>query len=235
LYIIESYSYLLDSLYQLNQNGVVFLNLSAKNIIFDKNYKPLLRNFKSSLIIENTNSDCISQIIDSLDDYTCQPLEIHVIFHLIKNNETTLSYSSIEYICEFFVKNMKVLPLFSQQYANNYYNICVETLKKYINKPKLEIINDIMCNLTTLDNYSLSLLYLHIIGNLIEVFSLKEEFISQITMLLTKNIHPNPLKRETLQNSIDQFGKIMNDNNDWSFVNKIKLNKIKDLYKTLIS
>jgi hypothetical protein len=78
-------------------------------------------------------------------------------------------------------------------------------------------------------------LYLHIIGNLIEVFSLKEEFISQITMLLTKNIHPNPLKRETLQNSIDQFGKIMNDNNDWSFVNKIKLNKIKDLYKTLIS
>jgi hypothetical protein len=236
-HIIDSYSVLLNSLNKLNQNGVCFFNLSIKNIIFDRNYKPLLKNFESSILIESLNDEYISNIIESLEDYTHKPLEIHVIFYLIKNNENTLSHSSIEVICENFVKNMSILSLFSQQYKNTYYNTCVECLKKYINKPKIDIIKNIINiiknNSSIFDNYSISVLYLHIIGNLIKVFSLKESFMTQIINSLTKNIHPDPLKRETTKNSIVFFERIFNDYNDWSFINKIPLNKMELLYKTL--
>ena len=235
-YIIDSYSFLLNSLNKLNQNGVCFFNLYIKNIIFDRNYKPLLKNFESSILIESLNNEYISNIIESLEDYTCKPLEIHVIFYLIKNNENTLSHSSIEVICENFVKNMSILSLFSQQYKNTYYNTSVECLKKYINKPKIDIINDIINliinNSSIFDNYGISILYLHIIGNLIKVFSLKENFMNKLIITLTKNIHPDPTKRETIQSSIEIFEELLN-NNDWSFINKIPLNKMDSLYKTL--
>jgi hypothetical protein len=40
-------------------------------------------------------------------------------------------------------------------------------------------------------------------------------------MLLNKNIHPDPKKRETLQNTIDQFNELFETFTDWSFVNGI--------------
>ena len=128
-YVIDSYKTLLHSFNKLNQNGICLLNLSTKNIVFDKSYKPLLKNFESSLLIENMNNEEVIQIIESFEDYTYKPLEIHVMFYLIKNDEPTLSYSSIEYVCKTFVENMSVLTLFSQQYKEGYYNSSIECLK----------------------------------------------------------------------------------------------------------
>jgi hypothetical protein len=54
-------------------------------------------------------------------------------------------------------------------------------------------------------------------------------------MLLTKNIHPNPLKRETLEETFENYNKLFDENTaDWSFVNDISNKKLKNLYDFLL-
>jgi hypothetical protein len=67
-----------------------------------------------------------------------------VLFYLIRNDLHTISYSLIEEISEMFVKNLSILNFFSEKYKESYKNSCISVLKKYINQPKNEIIEDIL-------------------------------------------------------------------------------------------
>ena len=234
-YVLDSYSSLLNSFLNLEQIGICFFNLSTKNIFFCENYKPMLRNFDTSLLLDNCSDiDYLSKIIEKIEDYTYKPLEIHVIFYLIKSNETSLSFSAIDSICNNFISNMSILSLFSQQYKENYYKTSMECLKKYINKPKIDIINEILKHSSTWDNYELSILYLHIIGNITRVFSLKDTFINKLTNILSKNIGPDPIKRESLKSSIERLDNLYNEFTDWDYINSIPNEKMEKLYENLL-
>ncbi len=232
--ILNTYSILLDNLLKLNENGICFFELSSENIVFSPDSRPFLKNFQCSLNNSYLDTSYIHNIIKNIDNYTYKPLEIHVLFYLIMNDEKTLSLSFIEIICSNYVKTMDVLSLFSQNYIESYEKSCVETLKKYINKPKLAIIADILNYSQYWDNYSLSILYLHIIGNISKFFSLKGTFMNKFTMLLIKNIHPNPSKRETIQETRENYGKLF-ENADWTFINDFSNEKMKKLYDLLLS
>ena len=234
-YVLDSYSSLLNSFLNLEQIGICFFNLSTKNIFFCENYKPMLRNFDTSLLLDNCSDiDYLSKIIEKIEDYTYKPLEIHVIFYLIKSNETSLSFSAIDSICNNFISNMSILSLFSQQYKENYYKKSMECLKKYINKPKIDIINEILKHSSTWDNYELSILYLHIIGNITRVFSLKDTFINKLTNILSKSIGPDPIKRESLKSSIERLDNLYNEFTDWDYINSIPNEKMEKLYENLL-
>ena len=133
------------------------------------------------------------------------------------------------------MNNLHILNLFSKQYKESYKNSCIETLKKYINKSKSDIIIDILTYHNTWDIYSLSIIYLHIIGNICRVFSLKGTFFNKIVIEFSKNIHPNPLKRENLSNLLEIYEKLHEYQNDWSFVNNIEENKLQQLFILLKS
>jgi hypothetical protein len=232
--ILNTYSFLLNNLIKLNDNGVCFFELSAENIAFSSYSQPFLKGFKNALIISDLNTSYIHNIIKNIDKYTCKPLEVHVLFYLIVNNEETMSLSFIEAICNNYVKNMDVLSLFSQNYKDSFEKSCVETLKKYINRPKSVIIDDILKYSRYWDNYSLSILYLHIIGNISKFFSLKGTFMNKFTLLLIQNIHPNPLKRETLKETSKKYDKLF-DNSDWGFINDFSSEKMKKLFHLLLN
>jgi hypothetical protein len=235
-HVLDSYTFLLNSLLNLEQIGICFFSLSTKNIIFCENYKPILKNFETSLLIEKCSDiNYFCQIIEKIEDYTYKPLEIHVVFYLIKNNENSLSFTDIDSICNNFVKNMSILSLFSQQYRENYYKLSMESLKKYINKPKTEIITEIIKHSATWDNYELSILYLHIIGNITRVFSLKDNFVSKTTGILSKNISPDPTKRDTLIISIEKIDNLYCEFTDWEYINSISKEKMKKLFETLLN
>jgi hypothetical protein len=129
---------------------------------------------------------------------------------------------------------MDILSLFSQNYKKSYEKACVDSLKKYINKPKKAIISDILNYSQYWDNYSLSVLYLHIIGNISKFFSLKGTFMNSFSLLLIKNIHPNPLKRETLKETSEKYDKLF-ENADWGFINDFSNEKMKKLYDLLLN
>ena len=233
-HVLDSYSFLLNSLLNLEEIGICFFNLSTKNIFFCENYKPMLRNFETSLLLDKcTDIDYLSKIIVKVEDYTYKPLEIHVIFYLIKNNETSLSFSAIDSICNNFISSMTILSLFSKQYKENYYKLSMECLKKYINKPTKEIISEILKYSNTWDNYELSILYLYIFGNITRVFVLKDTLITKITSILSKNIGPDPIKRESLKGSIEILDNLYNEFTDWEYVNSISKEKMSKLYEIL--
>lgn len=234
--LLDSYTKLLNSLIKLNNENICFFELNTDNIVFSNNNTLFLKNFNNSILISNLNESYIKNIIKNIDNYTYKPLEIHVLFYLIINNEETLSLSFIETICSNYVKNMNILLLFSQRYIETYEKTCIETLKKYINKPKSAIITDILEYHKYWDNYSISILYLHLVGNITRFFSLKDTFLNKFTMLLTKNIHPNPLKRETLEEMIKNYNKLFDksEKDDWSFVNDVSNKKLKNLYDFLL-
>lgn len=234
-HVLDSYAFLLNSLLDLEQINVCFFNLSTTNVIFTKNYKPMLRDFNTSLLLDKYRDiSYFSQIIEKISDYTYKPLEIHVIFYLIKSNETSLSFSAIDSICNNFVSNMRILSLFSQQYKENYYKTSMECLKKFINKPKIDIISEILRHSNTWDNYELSILYLHIIGNITRVFVLKDTLINKLTSILSKNIGPDPTKRESLKCSIEKLNNLYDEFTDWDYINSIPTEKMDKLYENLL-
>ena len=233
--ILNTYTSLLTSLLKLNENNICFFELSAENIVFALNSnQPFLNSFKNSLLVSDLNTSYIHKIIKNINNYTHKPLEVHVLFYLIVIEEETLSLSFIETICKNYVNSMDILSLLSQNYKRSYEKACVDTLKKYINKPKKAIIADILNYSQYWDNYSLSILYLHIIGSISNLFSLKGTFMNHFSLLLIKNIHPDPLKRETLKETSGNYDKLF-ENADWSFIHEFSNEKMKKLYDLLLS
>ena len=113
--------------------NICFFNISPNNIIFLATYreKPVLNNFQLSLQLDKLEYKYFSQILDKIEDFTYMPLEIHTLFYIIKHNMITLSYSFIEELSEYYVNNLHILKLFSENYRQSYKLQCVEFLKRY--------------------------------------------------------------------------------------------------------
>lgn len=235
LYLIDIFSYLLHGLIQLNEHNICFFNLSYKNIVFDLNCreKPLLEDFKYSLQLAKLNVSYISNIIKNITDYTLKPFEVHVLFYLIKNDINTISYSFIEQISEIYIKKINIMQFFSESYKEKYKIACVQSLEKYMNKPKNDIILDILEQNDKWDVYSISHLFLHIFGTISRFFSLKNTFINKIIFELTKNIHPDPSKRSDLSSLLENFQNLLDGEKDWSFVNYMESNKMQQFFDIL--
>ncbi len=235
-HIIDSYSYLIRSLLMLKENNICFFNITAEKIVYNvTTLKPLLHDFEHSLDTKNLNDDYLCKIVDKISYFSNMPLEIHVIFYLIKNNENSLSYSIITEICDNFIENMSVLSIFSQKYRDNFKLSCIETLKKYINKPKIDIINHILTFSGTWDNYGVSMLFLEIVGNITRVFSLNNNFLTKFSILLSKNINPDPLKREELSETFNKYERLFIEYPDWSFITSISDEKMELLTEKLLN
>jgi hypothetical protein len=229
---LNSYYHILNSFIQLNENRICFFDLSTENIDFNTHYNPLLKNFKNSLLLDNLNESYIEKIVSKVKDFTLKPIEIHLLFYLVINKET-LNHDLIETICERYT-SIEVLSFFSQEYQETYKSACKTFLTKYLGMSKSQIIENILTYHNTWDNYSLSMLYLYVLGNISRVFILKGTIMNKITILLSKNIHPDPVKRENLTDTKKKIDKLYDECIDWSFVNKISQEKMEKLYDIFI-
>ena len=235
LNVIESFSHLLTSLILLNDNNICFFNLSPHNIGFDLDCgeKPVIRNFQTSLIVSKIVPSYITNIIKKTKDYTHKPLEVHILFYLIQNEISTISYSFIQTVCEVFIKNASFLTFFSEEIVSLYKESCVKSLMKYVNKPTNDIILDIIENSDKWDVYGLSVLYLHIFNSISLVFSLQPGFITKISSTLFKNTHPEPSKRQSLKQLAEYYDGLFAVDTDWTFVKKLTSNKMPELFDLL--
>jgi len=230
--IIDSFQHLLSGLHILNENNICFFDISPKNIVFLENFreKPVIKNFRFSLNVKHLDYTYFSNILNKLEDFTYQPLEIHILYYFVKHDIKTISYGFIEEFCENYVENLNILRLFSENYKKSYKEQCIETMRKYINLPKKQIIEDILERNEKWDVYGISMIYLQIFGCISRVFSLKGSFISKITLELSKNLHPNSDKRMSLEKTLETFNKLLNEEENWSFVNKLDNSKLEQLF-----
>jgi len=232
---INAFQHLLYGLHVLNDNNVCFFDISPKNIVFLDNYreKPVFSNFKFSLNINKLDYTNISNILNKMEDFTYQPFEIHIIYYFTRHEITTISYAFIEEFCEEFVENLNILRMFSENYRKKYKEHCIEIMKKYINLPRKEILDDILERNDKWDVYGISMLFLHIFGCISRVFSLKGTFISKITIELTRNLNPDSDKRMSLEETLNVFNEYLNEESDWKFVNSLDNNKLPKLFDEL--
>ena len=232
---IETYLHLLKTMITLEKNNITFLDLSPYTIFIENN-KPMLQHFENSILNDCVDEAYITSIICNIKDFTYKPLEIHLLFYLIVNDISSLSYALSYEICEHFIENISVLKLFSQEYKQKYKKECADFLNSFINKSRTQIIRYIIQYYYTWDNYSLSILYLHIFGNIVRVFSLRDNFISNIVSHLLKNISIQPSKRERLCNSLEIFNTLFykDANLNWNYVNSIPHTKIDLLREVLL-
>jgi hypothetical protein len=221
LYLMDSYSYLLESLKILEREKICFFHLSTQNIVFSDNYNPVLHEFRGSLLLEKLSSDYITEIINNRQNFTNTPLEVRLLFFIIRNDGVTITKSEIEEVSIHYTRSLSVLEFFSPREKETYYNECVSFLSTYINKPKTDIIHEILQFIKTWDNFSTSLLYLHIVQHISQ-----SEFIKDWCVLLKENIHPNPFKRETLENTHIRFETLYEKHSDWSFVKESSINEL---------
>jgi hypothetical protein len=232
---INAFQHLLYGLQFLNDNNICFLNITPKNIIYLEHYreKPVFCNFRYSLNLNKLDYTYISSILNKIEDFTYQPFEIHILYYFCKHDIITISYAFIEEFCQEFVENLNILGLFSENYRKKYKEQCIETMKKYINLPRNEILDDILERNEKWDVYGVSILFLHIFGCISRVFSLKGTFVSRITLELSRNLHPDSDKRMCLKETLNVFNKCLNEENDWKFVNNLDNNKLPQLFNEL--
>jgi hypothetical protein len=221
-HLMNSFSSILKSVLLLNDHNICFFHLSPNNIVFQFHYreKPVLQDFELSLQLSKLNEKYITRIISKIDNFSYKPLEVHILFYIIHNNIESLSYSLIIEMVENFVKNADILSFFDEAFHQLYKDKCIETLKKYINVPRTEIIKSILQHCNKWDIYSLSKLYLSIFIHVIKHFSLQQTPLNEMSKLLLQNIDPDPIKRGTMAQLLNDYN-LLFDNSDWTFVKKL--------------
>jgi len=228
-YLQDSYRILLQSLKKLEDHHICYFGMESKKIVFRQSM-PILKDFHSSFHTHDANrTKKIMQIIELLNNFSYQPLEVHTLYYLVKNKSQTLSYSQIVEISAHYVKSMPIFSLFDELYRKKYEEKCVECLKKYVNQDQSYIVDELTSSFKSWDQYALTVLYLHLVGKAINQYSLKNTFLNGWIKMLIKQLNPEPGERYDLENSMKKFEDLYETYPHWTFVksiNKINQNQV---------
>lgn len=198
--ILDSFSYLLESIHLLIENNLVHNNINQDTVYFVNNLStitsPILLKFDHSIVISKNNKINLSPyLLDYNPKDIYLPLEFQLLSYLKFNNLTSLSHNHIENIINIYIDN---------------YNYNNETFKEesyiylntFVNKSIETIMNEVSVFYYTWDTYKLSIYFLEILLQLDLKYKSESKtnlILENFTELLIKNINPNPLKRPKLQ------------------------------------
>ena len=210
LNILDTYNFLCNSIKILVEQGIVQFDFKSENILYSqKTQNPLIIDFGISFHAPSLNSNnWDNYFYIYAPDYYIWPLEVHCINYLLNENPEKLTLKSIQKIAKEVTKHNKGLTIFTKKFHEEYEKSCVSALEPYINKPVDSTISSLIKNYRTWDNYGLSILYLRLMEFLFGNHFFKNKLIIMFSQLLLLNIHPDPKKRKTLEETIDTYNAI---------------------------
>ena len=147
-------------------------------------------------------------------EYYIWPLEVHYLNLLLHINPEP-THNEIKDLVTSYTKANAALDGFSSQFKKNFKNTC-ETQLLYYNKiPFGERKRLLLKFWNTWDNYSLSIIYLKFVYFIIQsndkkIF--KNSFVGYFTELLLLNIHPDPIRRLSIEQTLKMFNKYLYEN-----------------------
>lgn len=215
--IYEIYVSCLQGIKLLQENNIVHFDLKSDNILFDPIYNDTkIIDFGLSININNLNENNYKEYFYIYaPEYFLWPLEVHVINYFINmydNNIIDEEYTNniANKIANSYVENNKALNIFSDEFNNNYKNLCIFQIKQYIQKykNKKNIITNLIKFNYTWDNYALSIMMLRIFDLIFKTGFSYYSFFINFSQLLMYNIHPNPLKRFSVTETFNNYIKI---------------------------
>jgi len=241
--LLNSYKQLLKNQQQLleSEKKLCFFQISSTNILFsqEEDGELFLKNFHACFSCEKPffKVEHLLRIFseNTIDNFSYQPLEVHLIYFLWKNNINTLSFSHLEEISRNYIKSMTIFSLLNELERDTYSETCIHSLKSFINKDLNTIVEKMVSEYSfSWDNFALSVLFFYIVENICRTWYFPSEtFLQGWSKLLLKNIHGNPFKRETVDNTIEILEQLLEKNPSWLFVNTISSDKMQDLLRVL--
>jgi serine/threonine protein kinase len=206
LTLFESYKYLLIGLEKLQQMNIVHFDIKLENILFLKSSNdPRIIDFGISIPIEDLNDDNMKKYFYSYSpSYYIWCIDINIINFLLHETDSNLTEADAITIATAYVASNQVLSLYSQVFIDDFLELSIVEVKKYVGIPKKNVIRELVGHSKTWDNYSLSIIYLRII-NLLFPSDDKTPFIDHMKQILIENIHPDPTKRISLNNTLTRF------------------------------
>jgi hypothetical protein len=207
LTIINSYKHLLNSINLLVRHHIFHNHINFDSIVVDKSDHILLSNFSFSIDYSHTDiQQYIKHFIVAYDpSYLEWPIEFHILSYLLTNKLNSLSSYNIESIITEYINHNNILNTFGSAVVSSYKDESLKYFKKYVNQTYDYILTDILQYSHTWDNYALSILYLRILIGIHRSIGIKNKFIILFMKLLVTNIHLNPLKRVSIEMTIEKF------------------------------
>lgn len=219
--IIELYSASLKAIGVLIENNIVHFDLKSDNILYDTdlNHTKII-DFGLSIPIKKLNNNNLKEYFYIYaPEYFVWPLEVHVINFLIyeyRGDDVDKKYIDeiSNKISKEYVSSNKGINLFSKEFQKKYTELCTLQVKKYLKmrtkkdskiSQKEFIIFELVKFNDTWDNYAVSIMILRIIDLLFPNEFVENNFFETFSQLLLYNIHPNPLKRFNIDDSLKNF------------------------------
>jgi hypothetical protein len=221
--VLETYKYLLKSLYILSQLNI-YVNLTKEKIFIQDNiFCPLIYDIENSILIDYVKNDNYKKLFLNIQFDIEMPFELFIIKNIMAGAGATdeiLEINEIEEITSNFLNNMNCLFRFYKDagFCESTFSLqCQTFLLQYENKPKKEIICDLLKYINLWDNYRISIIYLIIIKNIKKKFHLETLFINNVLSFLFSHISIQPANRVPVKNTIVMFNNLIDTNIDWDF------------------
>jgi hypothetical protein len=205
--IINSYKHLLNSIHLLVSHNIFHNHINFDSIVVDKSDYVLLSNFSFSIDYSRKDIEQYIKhfIIAYEPSYLEWPIELHILSYLLTNKLNSLSSYNIESIITEYIKHNNILNTFGSSVVSSYKEEALNYFKKYINQTYEYILTDMLQFANTWDNYALNILFLRILIGIHRTIGIKNKFIILFMKLLVSNIHLNPLKRVSIEMTIEKF------------------------------
>jgi serine/threonine protein kinase len=209
LLFTSSYSHLLKSLSLLQKIKICHFDIKAQNIVYDTEKSlPIMIDFGLSINFQTLNMKELYNYFYIYEPmYYIWPLEVHLINYILHVN-SEIGEKDMRKLAKDYVSHNIVFRAFSPAFQKRFEAECYYELSKYIGKDSDAVIQRILKYWHTWDNYALSLLYIKLLYYLIRNDSgkiIKNEFVSFFIELCLNNIHPNPKRRLSVQDTIKSF------------------------------
>jgi serine/threonine protein kinase len=243
--IFETYIFLLTSINILLENKIVHFDLKNDNILYEKTTNhPILIDFGISLPIGMITSKNIRQYIYLYaPDYYIWPLDVHILGFLLNKTENKLTKLDAIRIGSEYADNNKSLDVYSDEFKNNYKEFCIKVSNQFVDMEREEVIEKLMSNYATWDNYAISAFYLKTFSFLFENGFYRNELFIYFSQILLLNISPDANKRMSVDETKIKFSEIfyVNENPEsyfnfveaFDYSEKIVTKKIREDVKSL--
>lgn len=212
-YLFDSYNFLLHSLTMLNANGIIHFDFKTPNILIESKTKtPIIIDFGLSIPVDKLNPTTYNKYFYAYNaSYYVWPVDLHII-NYVTNVNTILTYDELVLLVNTSISSNPALHLYSRDFIKKLREITIKTYEKYTKMNATDIINDLIKNHNTWDNYALSIMFLCLIRFISFNGFVKNILVEEFSKILLLNIHPNCQKRLSFHETKKRYDKIFASN-----------------------
>ena len=232
LKLVESYKNLSSSIGKLSDQDIVHHDLKLDNILIGSNDNlPIIIDFGISLNmkdIDENDSRLNDYFYVHAPDYYPWSLDLHIVNYIVQvrsdGDYGEINFDELKEIVDEYCQGNLALDLFSDDFKNSFQDKSYNYVKTLVGKTNKELIKSLLKNYKSWDMYSLSIIYLRLIGFIFNNKYPETKFLSEFVQLNLINISPDPNERLSYNDTIKYINDLIS-----------KENSLRDLSKTIKS